>query len=256
MGLVVNPRYLMNMPSYVSILTGLNLLSILAYFGGYYYGESSVMIVTKCIPLMLIAFQAHIISERSLLVYKRSLAKIYFKAFTAAAIGDACMIWFEDEINPAFVAGLSWFAVSILYIITALYYKLPPYYYPNENVWWKFLITIPCSFIYFGYMGNFNLLATNLSGTAGIIIRIILAGYAYLLTWMMWRSVYRYVFYSSNLELTNAHILNIIGCILFASSDSVLAWSALVSPVPYSPIILLVLYWGGMWCLGMSVVYL
>ena len=208
----------------MNFLLLLIVLSGLLHITGLYVKSPSLKYIFKPLTTLLIIFLAIQQGGQSCSQYKM----LILGGLVFSLVGDVFLMLPRER----FIAGLVSFLVAHLFFITAFTLHGGPF--------WNWFYLAPVV-VYFGLLSNILLKHTG-KMTLPVVV------YSLVILFFAWQAGGRYDFEPS---LQTAY--GLLGAVLFVFSDSLLAYNKFVKPLRWAPAGIMVLYWGALVFLTLSI---
>ena len=208
----------------MSYLLLLIVLSALLHITGLYVKSPSLKMVFKPLTTGLIIFLAFRQNGDAVSTYKT----LIIVGLMFSLVGDVFLMLPRER----FIAGLVSFLVAHLFFITAFTLHSGPF--------WNWFYLAPVV-VYFGLLSNILLKHTG-KMTFPVVV------YSLVILFFAWQAGGRYDFAPSTQTA-----YGLLGAVLFVFSDSLLAYNKFVKPLRWAPAGIMVLYWGALVFLTLSI---
>ena len=208
----------------MNFLLLLIVLSGLLHITGLYVKSPSLKYIFKPLTTLLIIFLAIQQGGQSCSQYKM----LILGALVFSLLGDVFLMLPRER----FIAGLVSFLVAHLFFITAFTLHGGPF--------WNWFYLAPVV-VYFGLLSNILLKHTG-KMTLPVVV------YSLVILFFAWQAGGRYDF-----EPSTQTAYGLLGAVLFVFSDSLLAYNKFVKPLRWAPAGIMVLYWGALVFLTLSI---
>ncbi len=200
------------------------ILSGALHITGLYVKSPSLKMIFKPVTTLLILYFALQRGGNACSAYKVFvLAGLVF-----SLVGDVFLMLPQQR----FVAGLVSFLVAHLFFITAFTWDGGPY--------WNWIYLIP-AVVYLLLLGSILLRHTGKMTVPVVVYSVVILVFA-------WQAAGRYGAHPGQ-----AAAFGLYGAVLFVLSDSLLAYNKFVKTLKWAPATLMVLYWGALYFIALSV---
>ncbi len=200
----------------------LGVLFALAFIIGQIVDNPSLRLITKPVPVLLMALYVVLVPE------KGAFQWLIVAGLLLGALGD-----FFLELSPnAFLWGLTAFLIGHLFYITAFTLDT------RRPAWIFAVFAYLYGLILFSYLDMGKINRTGEMSAMALPVAL----YILVITTMVWRAAAR--FHAPGVPELSGRA-GLMGAILFALSDSLLAILLFVQPLPYASILVILLYWLG-----------
>ena len=189
---------------------------VIVYFLGYVAGNQALMLVSKPLPVLLLAF--------ALLPWTRRYQRLIAIAFIFSAFGDL----FLQLPGDYFMHGLTAFLIAHLFFILAFWYR-------SKRPELVALLVL----IIFGIV-EFELLKSGLKN-----MKLPVIVYMTVILTMLWRAY-------AQRNFNSAAKFAFFGALAFVLSDSVIAFNRFCCDILGAQVIIMILYWSAQWLIFYS----
>jgi uncharacterized membrane protein YhhN len=208
----------------MSYLLLLIVLSGLLHITGLYVKSPSLKMVFKPLTTVLIIYLAFRQGGDVFPFYKTMI----LIGLGLSLVGDVFLMLPRER----FVAGLVSFLLAHIFFIVA--------FTANGGPFWNWFYLAPV-FVYFALLSNILLKHTG-KMTLPVLV------YSLVILFFVWQAAGRY-----DVQPTVSAAYGFYGAVLFALSDSLLAYNKFVKTLKAAPALVMVLYWGALYFIALSV---